>query len=329
MARAPWRHSSDDPTATKTLRKRYSGEMYRRFLALKGAILVGIEDRDAFGLREGGERVRTNAAQFTAAERAAFTAQADNPFGIEPPDRGAFDFPSDEQKIDEFASWLDEQVGRGILERERHNGRTVAGRRSWQNQYIRQGYAKGVTHADHAAVNMGVIDESMVLDDVFNAPRHVDAAGLMYSRAYRELDGVTSDMGRQMGRILTEGLTQGYNPHRMARELNGRVDNVGIHRGRMIARTETIRAHNEGALNRYEDMSGRIEGVTIVPEFTTAGDNNVCDECADLEGKTYDSFDEARGVIPRHPNCRCTFIPVRLQVDDAASRSARGRGRAA
>jgi len=34
-----------------------------------------------------------------------------------------------------------------------------------------------------------------------------------------------------------------------------------------------------------------------------------CEECEPLEGVIF-SVEEAHGMIPRHPNCRCTFIPV-------------------
>lgn len=66
-------------------------------------------------------------------------------------------------------------------------------------------------------------------------------------------------------------------------------------------------AYAEGALNSYEEMG--IEGVEVEAEFATAGDDVVCPECEELEGKVY-SIEEARGVIPVHPNCRCAWIPM-------------------
>jgi len=44
-------------------------------------------------------------------------------------------------------------------------------------------------------------------------------------------------------------------------------------------------------------------------ELSTAGDERVCATCEGLEGETY-TIDEARGVIPLHPLCRCSWIPV-------------------
>jgi hypothetical protein len=68
----------------------------------------------------------------------------------------------------------------------------------------------------------------------------------------------------------------------------------------MVARTEVIAASNEGALQGYEH-----EGVEKV-EFYPAPDAD--EECLILAG-VY-PINETHGVIPVHPNCRCTWIPL-------------------
>jgi SPP1 gp7 family putative phage head morphogenesis protein len=156
----------------------------------------------------------------------------------------------------------------------------------------------------------GIVGADEVSSSAFNAPRHTDAAQMLYARAYRELEGVSGKMGQEMSRVLAEGLTEGKNPRVIASDLNERVDDVGIRRGRVIARTETIRAHNEGALNRYQDFGNRLDGVTVKAEFATAGDARVCPICAGLEGRKF-KLEEVRGLIPVHPLCRCTYLPVR------------------
>jgi hypothetical protein len=75
----------------------------------------------------------------------------------------------------------------------------------------------------------------------------------------------------------------------------------------MIARTEIINAHAEGQLDSF-DMLG-VEEVGVVAEWATAGDDRVCEECASIEGELF-TVDEARGMIPLHPNCRCAWIPA-------------------
>lgn len=318
-----------DPTETTTLRSRYSAEMYRRFRALKGAILEAVVEKDVLGLHDGDMAANSRAARgrrlatLSARERddIRFARQAQGRgIDIETPRPGAFDFPSNEEKVREFRGWLDEQVDRGILETATFERRGA--HEQWQSTYLRQSYEKGVTHADDALVREGVIDRGQAMDDVFRAPKHADGVGLIYTRAYDELRGVTEAMDQQISRNLAEGLSQGLNPQETGRMINDRVDNVGLHRGRMIARTETIRAHSEGGLNRYEELEGRLEGVAVLAEHVTAEDGDLCARCAALAGETY-TVKEARGRIPVHPNCRCTFVPVRKNADDPATVSDR------
>lgn len=73
-------------------------------------------------------------------------------------------------------------------------------------------------------------------------------------------------------------------------------------RSNLFARTETIRASNEGALNNYSD-----NGVNIV-EWIAAPGENTCEYCSEQNGKTL-NLDNAREQIPAHVNCRCSWAP--------------------
>jgi SPP1 gp7 family putative phage head morphogenesis protein len=79
-------------------------------------------------------------------------------------------------------------------------------------------------------------------------------------------------------------------------------------RAEMLARTEIIRAHHQAKV--AEMKSWEVEGVYVVAELATAKDGRVCPDCAGLEGKQY-SLEEAERLIPVHPNCRCTIVPVK------------------
>jgi hypothetical protein len=52
----------------------------------------------------------------------------------------------------------------------------------------------------------------------------------------------------------------------------------------------------------------------------TAGDDLVCQICEDISEEGPYSLDEAQGLIPAHPNCRCAFVPAitSAQVAEAA-----------
>jgi SPP1 gp7 family putative phage head morphogenesis protein len=79
-------------------------------------------------------------------------------------------------------------------------------------------------------------------------------------------------------------------------------------RAMVIARTETIRASNQGSLASYT-----AAGVTE-KEWTTAEDDRVSEDCeangAQGPIPIGEDFDSGDDVPPAHPNCRCTIVPV-------------------
>lgn len=73
-------------------------------------------------------------------------------------------------------------------------------------------------------------------------------------------------------------------------------------RAKVIARTEIVRLSNEGNIERIK-QGGVIDEV----EFISAPeDGRLCENCKNLDGKIY-KLKDARGVIPVHPRCRCSF----------------------
>jgi SPP1 gp7 family putative phage head morphogenesis protein len=92
----------------------------------------------------------------------------------------------------------------------------------------------------------------------------------------------------------------------------GLIDKLGRfiparRRAEMIARTEIIRAHHYANINEY--MTWGAYGVSVTAEFRTAGDSRVCFRCSELEGQEF-SLEDALGLIPVHPMCRCICLPI-------------------
>ena len=69
----------------------------------------------------------------------------------------------------------------------------------------------------------------------------------------------------------------------------------------LIARTETIRAHNQGQIKFYHTVG--VEKAI----WQTAEDERTCPECAPLDGKVY-PLDKLPS-LPLHPDGRCYTIP--------------------
>jgi len=95
----------------------------------------------------------------------------------------------------------------------------------------------------------------------------------------------------------------------IAREMNRTIDKMTRSRARVLARTEIIHAHAEGQLDSFEDLG--VEEVGVEAEWSTAGDMHVCPVCSSLQGVVM-SVAKARGLIPRHPQCRCAWIPANV-----------------
>lgn len=106
--------------------------------------------------------------------------------------------------------------------------------------------------------------------------------------------------------------------------LTNRINNIvgDKLRAEKIARTESVRAHAEGLLLDFEDKL--IEKV----KWTAIPDTHICTNaelssraiaentakigfgsCDAANGKTF-TITEARGKIPLHPNCRCSWFAV-------------------
>jgi len=181
------------------------------------------------------------------------------------------------------------------------------------NTYVRTAYERGIEKANSE------LDVDQPLDFIFEQPVHQDSLKLLYTRNYRLLDGISKDTEKEIGRILSNGFANGWNPSKMASELTDRVNAVGKNRSTILARTEVINAHSEAMLNRYEQLG--VDTVTIEAELHTAGDDRVCQICKALEGEVV-SLDDARNKVftvdgrdvtlkpPIHPQCRCTLLPV-------------------
>lgn len=213
--------------------------------------------------------------------------------------------PKDE--IARFREWLDRMIAEQVLEVVEGTPMQMAADKHWMNLYITSAYQKGLQHAASQIRKGGGEVSDHWVDSAFLRPIHADRVGLIHTRAYNELKGVTDAMASRLSDILAQGIAEGVGPMVIARRIADQIDSIGINRARRIARTEVIRAHAEATLNTYEEAG--IEGVTVQVEFTATMDNRVCPKCAELNGKIF-TIKESRGVIPVHPNCRCAWLPV-------------------
>jgi len=288
-----------DPTRTTTLRRMFERELSRRYLKLKSKIIQLLVFEDAFGLRQ---RV-TPFSPYIGNDGAALQINT------------RWSYHTDSQKVAEFEGWLKTQVDSDVL---------PSGDAYW-GKYVEEGYQKGAgrafddtrkpalaTGAEPGAFYAGSKEE--FLRASFAHPESIEKVKLLTSRVLTDLKGVNSVMATQMTRVLADGLVQGQNPRQIARTLNKTVEGIGRTRSRAIARTEIIRAHAEGQLDSFERLGVTKLGVMV--EWSATGDDRMCELCSALDGVVM-TLKETRGLLPRHTNCRCAYVPANVGEDQS------------
>lgn len=315
------RQNRYDPTRTITLRQAFISDLRKRFRKIRGLIRAAVVDRDVFGLQ--GQAYESHPQLLAHAL----------------PGVRAFAFDRSGEKVQAFMRWLDQQVAQEMLTVSAmpQLGAGVEG--AWTNMYVQDSYKRGVMRANHELRNAGFnvpgIQQQGGIDAMMSTPFHMDRVGVIYTRVYEELRGITAAMDQQISRVLAQGMIDGDGPALLARKMNATISGMGIgtlgltdtlgrfipaeRRATIMARTEVIRAHHLGAVQEYRNW--RVEGVRVRAEFRSADDERVCWECEDLERGGPYTLEEVEGMIPVHPQCRCVAIPTQPELDPDARRA--------
>lgn len=267
-----------DPTRTTSLRRRFVARVKQRFTWLTRQVWDFVVTKNALDLPE-------------KPPRKAHNRLADNDFI----------FYSDPQKLEAFNDWFKRQVENGVFIVP--EGTPMD--RPWVAEYVESAYKRGLLNAYFAA-HTDQFPSMEAFMAAFAAPESMAKIRLLATRVFEELRGITSAMSTELSRILTQGLIDGQDMLTIAREMTRKIQGMTLQRALVMARTEIIRAHAEGQLDAFRKLG--VEKLDIKAEYSTAGDDRVCPICEELEGRVY-TLDEASGVIPQHPNCRCAWIP--------------------
>lgn len=274
-----------DPSQTTMLRKAFSRDLVKRVRDLKKALRKWLVEDDELGLAP-------QSTQF----KSPLVAQ-----------QRTYAFATSERKMREFNRWFDSQLEQGVLA-------IGPNETPWTARYVESAYRRGLfraytmVHREELAQSLPFYQGSarQFLESAFNQPELLSKVRLLGTRAFEGMRGFTGGMKSQLNRILADGMAHGRSPREIARDMFTRIDNLTMTRAVTIARTEVMHAHAEGQLDGFEQLG--VDELGVLAEWSTAGDDRVCPQCADMEGKTF-TVEEARGLIPLHPNCRCTWIP--------------------
>lgn len=269
-----------DPTRTTLLRNQFRIAILNRFRLLRRHVVEFLTVIDALGLKPKPTLMATSRQ---------------------------YEFLTDLEKLKAFNDWFKEQSDADIFRAvEGTSWIAPAGsiaQGPWTMKYVETAYKRGVINAYFAAHPEETSQESY-LRSVFGAPERLSKMQLLATRSYELLKGITAEMGAQMNRILAQGMVEGRGVLDIANEMSDQIEGMSETRALRIARTEIIYAHAEGQLDGFEELG--IEELQLKAEWVTAGDNRVCPLCGAQEGTLF-TVAEARGLIPLHPNCRCSW----------------------
>jgi SPP1 gp7 family putative phage head morphogenesis protein len=120
-----------------------------------------------------------------------------------------------------------------------------------------------------------------------------------------DLTKVTDEIKSIIKREMLTGIEKSETTIQIMRRIRDAAD-LGKKRATLIARTEVMKAVNQGAKERYTEAGVRTE-------WLTTHDERLCDECFSLDGKL--TPEDTGGLPPRHPNCRCCVLPVAYGSD--------------
>jgi SPP1 gp7 family putative phage head morphogenesis protein len=282
VARRHARASRIDPSRTTMLREKFRRELVGRYERVRRAVLQVVGRENLFRIVENREYVPGPKYPFT----------------------------TDPERVEAFTSWL----------KERMDGEVLSTDDAYWERYTAEGFTRGAGRAfddvnrlkratafggsEPMAHYLGTKEQ--FLQSAFGQPETIDKLKILAGRVYTDLKGVNETIATQLNRVLVDGLARGENPRTIAREMAKGIDGIGKRRAETIARTEIIRAHAEGQLDAMEKLG--VAEVGVMAEWSTAGDDRVCDLCWPLESKVL-PITEAHSLIPLHPNCRCTWIP--------------------
>lgn len=119
------------------------------------------------------------------------------------------------------------------------------------------------------------------------------------------IKSVSNTTKEALRRTLKEGVELGESIPKLAKRIAGVYDDAQGYRSVLIARTETLTASNNGALQSY-----RQSAIVSKKGWLTAGDSRVREEHAAMDGETVPLEEPfSNGLMhPSEPACRCCLF---------------------
>lgn len=138
----------------------------------------------------------------------------------------------------------------------------------------------------------------------FNVPTAVDAKQVVHQvwclDGKEFSDRIWADkrnLVRVLEKTMADSVARGISAFDIANEIRDRLKS-NLFCAYRIARTEAAHAQVMGQTEKYQEY-GFTHGIFLA--------NDPCDECGYHDGQRY-TLKEIQSLIPKHPNCTCSFL---------------------
>ena len=153
-----------------------------------------------------------------------------------------------------------------------------------------------------------------------------EVAAFIEDYSFKFADKVTEVSRKELADLVARAQEEGWSIPELSKHIGELYDGWRDFRAELIARTETIRSSNAGAVAAYKQA-----GIRAKQWFATE-DERTCPYCRALHGKIIDIDEDFLGLgeefqpegaerplkvdyepvafPPAHPGCRCTVLPV-------------------
>lgn len=163
----------------------------------------------------------------------------------------------------------------------------------YTDQFLRELYGLGQVQAVKA--NFNVLNPTMIRKTL-----DYPWSGAMFSdRLWND----KATLGRNLRVGLTQSMILGEGIPQITERINKNI-NTSQYNAERVARTETKRV-SYCAQSEVWEQNGVKE---LRYRCANGGDSRTCSYCSNDNDKVYTKGEEP--TLPRHPNCRCTYIPV-------------------
>lgn len=312
-----------DPTGTGRIQRRLQKAADVRFNKVKALVKDAVADQNLLGI---------SAGAMTAAALAATIAGVTTLPGSGPDDR----------KVKGFQTWIDRVLLEQVVE---HNG-------EWLRPAIAQAYTQGADRARKLAktsvqsphaidavdalTGLALIELQGIAEAVSQQAVRAVALGQLHRDKPRDIAKAVYDVVDRIGRARARAMialviVKAFNTASLDVYAAAGVKRVGLIPEFIPARPKigdaSIRGTGPGSrvsksvvpslrtVQRIRRAQKAVEALEMV-NVLTAGDDDVCPICEEIEADGPYTIDEARSLIPAHPYCRCAFIPVDSEDED-------------